>query len=204
MVNVIKKHLLFPTAVCEFKFIPDNKLVNAIKDEDLDFSPKNFARSTVQSKDQNLHRKKSFEGFTNKILESTKEVCQLYGYKYDKLEITNLWINFSEEGSAHNPHTHSNNIFSGVWFPFKNTSQTPMIYLDPRQQTNIFQPNIFERNNLNSSLMAFQPDEGRGLIFPAWLTHYVPPAIKKRISLSWNIILRGDYGEPKNLQTAHI
>ena len=79
-----------------------------------------------------------------------------------------------------------------------------MIYLDPRPQTNIFQPNIFERNNLNSSLMAFQPDEGRGLIFPAWLTHYVPPAIKRRISLSWNIILRGDYGEPKHLQNAHI
>ena len=59
MVNVIKTHNLFPTAVCEFKFVPDNKLVSAIKDEDLDVSPKNFAKSTVQSKDQNLHRKKS-------------------------------------------------------------------------------------------------------------------------------------------------
>ena len=92
----------------------------------------------VQSKDNNLHRKKEFEGF-EKMLETTKEVCQLYGYKYEKLEITNLWINFSEK-SSHNPHTHSNNIFSGVWYPFKNTSQTPIIFIDPRPQTNIGQP----------------------------------------------------------------
>ena len=43
-----------------------------------------------------------------------------------------------------------------------------------------------------------------GLIFPSWLEHYVPPALNTRISLSWNILLRGEYGNPDILQNAYI
>ena len=43
-----------------------------------------------------------------------------------------------------------------------------------------------------------------GLIFPAWLEHYVPPALCTRISLSWNTIIRGQYGNPDTLQNAYI
>ena len=49
-----------------------------------------------------------------------------------KLEITNMWIKFSQKGDIHNPHTHSNNIFSGVWYPFENKTQTPIMFQDPR------------------------------------------------------------------------
>ena len=31
-----------------------------------------------------------------------------------------MWINYSQKGDMHNPHNHSNNIFSGVWYPFHN------------------------------------------------------------------------------------
>ena len=45
---------------------------------------------------------------------------------------------------------------------------------------------------------------GTGYIFPSWLEHWVPPTKNKRISISWNIILRGDYGMPGTLQNANI
>ena len=202
MANVIKIHNLFPTVASEFKYIADKKLIDAIKNQDLwEGYSLNLSQ---QSKNNTLHKEKEFESITNKILETTKEICDFYEYSYKSIEITNLWVNFSSKNRFHSPHTHSNNIFSGVWFPFQNTSKTPIIFQDPRAAANVLVPKINNRNKYNSSLIMFQPHENVGYIFPSWLSHYVPPTTTNRISLSWNIILRGEYGEPNTLQNAHI
>ena len=59
-------------------------------------------------------------------------------------------------------------------------------------------------NELNSNMLAYPCTEGLGYIFPSWLQHRVPSTPVKRISISWNILLRGDYGEPNTLQNARI
>ena len=55
-------------------------------------------------------------------------------------------------------------------------------------------------------MVQFDAVNGTGLIFPSWLQHWVPPTQCKRgrISLSWNIILRGDYGDTGTFQNAYI
>ena len=52
--------------------------------------------------------------------------------------------------------------------------------------------------------MSFDSQEGYGLIFPSWLQHWVPQTNDERISIAWNIIIRGEYGEPNTLQNAYI
>ena len=42
------------------------------------------------------------------------------------------------------------------------------------------------------------------LFFPSWLMHWVPPTSEERVSVSWNILVRGEYGEPHTLQNAYI
>ena len=42
------------------------------------------------------------------------------------------------------------------------------------------------------------------LFFPSWLMHWVPPTSNERVSIAWNIIVRGEYGEPHTLQNAYI
>ena len=59
-------------------------------------------------------------------------------------------------------------------------------------------------NELTATLRAFEHKKNMGLIFPAWLMHFVPPVVSSRISISWNVLLRGKYGEPNTLQNAHI
>ena len=104
----------------------------------------------------------------------------------------------------HSPHTHSNNIFSGVWYPFEDISKTPIMFQDPRPACNVMIPYTFNRNPLNSNITQFYPTKDMGLIFPSWLMHYVPSALNNRISMSWNILLRGEYGNPNDLQNASI
>ena len=49
-----------------------------------------------------------------------------------------------------------------------------------------------------------KPAVGKFIMFPAWLQHWVPQTNNDRISISWNILLRGDYGQPGTLQNSHI
>ena len=53
-------------------------------------------------------------------------------------------------------------------------------------------------------MLQFDAEVGCGLIFPSWLMHWVPPTQEERISVSWNIILRGDYGSHEEYQYANI
>ena len=53
-------------------------------------------------------------------------------------------------------------------------------------------------------MVQFDAIEKMGYIFPSWLMHWVPQTLDERISISWNILVRGNYGEPDTLQNAHI
>tara|TARA_E500000178_G_C16758885_1_gene633850 strand:+ start:143 stop:748 length:606 start_codon:yes stop_codon:yes gene_type:complete len=201
MTHITKNNTLFPTVISEFEYIADEHLIDAIQNEDL--IDNKVIYHTRASKDNELHKKNEYKDLVNKILETTKEVCHLYDYEYKSLEITNLWINISQKGDCHSPHTHSNNIFSGVWYPFSGKYATPIMFSDPRPTQGHFSPKG-KINEYTTTLMSFQNKKNLGLIFPSWLTHYVPPALSTRISLSWNIIVRGEYGNSNDLQNAHI
>ena len=112
-----------------------------------------------------------------------------------------MWANKLIKGDVHPPHTHSNNIFSGVYY-LEGGSQIQ--FFDPRPQASVFQTNVTKVTQSNASMLAFDSQKGAGLIFPSWLTHWVPVTDKTRISISWNILLRGDYGQPNTLQNSHI
>jgi len=202
MADVMKHNYLFPTLVSEFKYVADKTLLDAIKNEDMNEKQMQF--SSKSSVDDNLHKKNEYQPLVKTILDNTKEICKMYDYQYEKIEITNMWINCSQKGDMHAPHTHSNNIFSGVWYPFHSDVQVPIYFQDPRPQTGVWQPRKTKVNTLTTNLMNFRNRKDIGYIFPAWLMHYVPPALITRISISWNILLRGEYGEPNTLQNAHI
>jgi len=200
MANVIKNHILFPTIVSEFEYVADENLLNAIRNEEL-YPPSN--RLSSRSMNNNLQKEEKYKPLVDKILNTTKEICELHEYEYKSLEITSLWINIAKTGDFHSPHTHSNNIFSGVWYPMI-CKETPITFLDPRPQSDNWSPRRKKTNDYTANMTAFPNKKNLGLIFPSWLMHYVPPATGNRVSMSWNVLIRGDYGEPDTLQNAHI
>jgi len=139
--------------------------------------------------------------FTKKIYNITEHICEKYEYLYDRLEFTGMWANKLNKGDIHPPHTHSNNIFSGVYY-LEGGSQIQ--FFDPRPQASVLHPNLKHTNFDNSGMIGFDAEKGTGLIFPSWLQHWVTKTDKTRISISWNILLRGDYGQPNTLQNSHI
>ena len=202
MVNVIQ-HKCFPTIINEFEFDMDKQehdlVINELNDEGGWLDDTYKGRELIKQTDANLGNR--IPKFTNQIGEITRKVCEQYSYKYDSFDITGMWANKLEKGDTHPPHTHSNNIFSGVYYL---EGGSEIQFFDPRPQSTVLHPNLKYTNFDNSGMIGFDAEKGTGLIFPSWLQHWVTKTNKTRISISWNILLRGDYGQPGTLQNSHI
>ena len=190
----VTQHKIFPTIVSEFKYDIGSEEHGIVLKE----LRSSETKMILQTKD-NLHTKLPL--FKKKIFETTEKVCREFKFLYNTLEITGMWANKLKKGDSHPPHTHSNNVFSGVYFLEQGS---PIQFFDPRPQASVLHPNLEYTTFDNSSMMQFNSQKGIGLIFPSWLQHWVPTTNKDRISISWNIILRGDYGQPHTLQNSHI
>ena len=196
MVDVVK-HSLFPTIINSFEFDMDEQEYNLVINK-LNNIEKSREELIIQTPD-NLFI--DIPKFANSIGAITEKVCEDLNYKYESIEMTGMWANKLVKGEVHPPHTHSNNIFSGVYY-LEGGSQIQ--FFDPRPQASVFQTDVTKVTQSNASMLAFDSQKGAGLIFPSWLTHWVPVTDKTRISISWNILLRGDYGQPNTLQNSHI
>ena len=197
MVNV-KQHKVFPTIINEIQFDMDEQEYNLVIDElnDMEkFEENNLIVQTTDDLSRHIPK------FTKSIYKITEKICEKYEYLYNRLEFTGMWANKLKAGDIHPPHTHSNNIFSGVYY-LEGGSQIQ--FFDPRPQASVLHPNLKYTNFDNSGMIGFDAEKGTGLIFPSWLQHWVTKTNKTRISISWNILLRGDYGQPGTLQNSHI
>ena len=197
MANV-KLHKCFPTVISEFSYHSDIVL----QEQMVDYIKKT-RKDHMYHTDDTLHNVPHFIDLRDIILDANKDHLKKLDYKYDHLEITGMWANYLSAGDSHPPHTHSNNFLSGVYYLFAGENTSPIQFFDPRPQANVLQPRN-SPNIMNSSMIQFNSIRGVGYIFPSWLQHWVPPTSKERISISWNIILRGEYGAPGTLQNAHI
>ena len=193
MVDVVQ-HKLFPTIVSEFEYNMGSDEHGVVLKE----LRSSETKVILQTQDD-LHKK--LPSFKRKVFEVTEKICRESKYRYDTLEVTGMWANMLKKGDSHPPHTHSNNVFSGVYYL---EDGAPIQFFDPRPQASVLHPNLEYTTFDNSSMVQFNSQKGMGLIFPSWLQHWVPTTEKDRISISWNIILRGDYGQPHTLQNSHI
>ena len=202
----INTHLVFPTALHIF----NHSMEQEEKQLMLDYIKGTRNKETVAvaglSKHTKsiLHKIPEFAKLRNTINEATHEVVKKMGYKYDSLEMTGMWGNALPRGNAHAPHTHSNHLFSGVFYIQSDKLSSPIQFFDPRPQSTVMRPSKNEDNTLNSDVIVIPCTTGVGVIFPSWLTHWVPPTGSERVSVSWNFIIRGMYGEPNSLQDVNI
>ena len=194
----VKTHECFPTLIHEFKLdLNHDKMIDYVYGN-------GEARGQIHQTQDDLHKVHVFKPLIDELVLIHDSIIRKLEYEYDKIEITNMWSNHLYNGDSHPPHTHSNNLFSGVYFLYCGVDTSPIQFFDPRVQSSILVPRRKNNNWHNSSMLQFDSVNGSGFIFPAWLQHWVPPTHHERISVSWNILVRGHYGEPKTFQNAYI
>ena len=208
MANV-ERHDFFPTCLYRFKHdFEENELENMINHIDLNSLSEHNGQTVKRTGSQNqddLQRIPTFSNLTRTIMDVSKHILNEQGYM-GEIEITNMWGNILRPQSqrAHAPHTHSNNFLSGVFYLKTSSDTSPIQFFDPRPQANVLKPRKKEFNLLNSDMAQFNSETGYGVVFPSWLQHWVPETKDERVSIAWNVIVRGKYGEPNTLQNATI
>ena len=208
MANV-ERHDFFPTCLYRFKHdFEENELDSMISHIDLNSLSEHNGQTVKRTGSQNqddLQRIPTFSNLTRTITDVSKHILNEQGYM-GEIEITNMWGNILRPQSqrAHAPHTHSNNFLSGVFYLKTSSETSPIQFFDPRPQANVLKPRKKEFNLLNSDMAQFNSETGYGVVFPSWLQHWVPETKDERVSIAWNALVRGKYGEPNTLQNATI
>lgn len=152
-----------------------------------------------------LHKMIIYDTLTKKILEYSKNVFDKLELKYDSFKITDMWSNVLKPGETHRPHTHSNNILSGVYY-VDAVETSGIIFTDPRPQAGVIQPDVNKQILDNASIIKYDSTTNRMILFPSWLQHYVPvnETNKNRISIAFNIMFKGLVGSSTEYQSAEF
>jgi len=155
--------------------------------------------------DPDLQTKEEFKIFSDMVLERSKEIIKILDYDVEDIAITDMWGNVLEKGEAHPPHTHSNNFLSGVYY-LHSDKAAGIQFFDPRPSADVIVPRKTKKTHNNSNLLSFASKTNRAVFFPSWLNHWVPQNISnnKRISIAWNVQLKGQVGEHHEYQSANF
>jgi uncharacterized protein (TIGR02466 family) len=164
----------------------------------------NTERTHTWQSTPNLHLLKSpaFSELTGRIEEAIGQVAETHQWVIQGFDFTGMWANILEPGEMIDPHSHQNNILSGVYHLKGDPKELShrIVFLSPMAGTNSFVPKS-NRHGFDlvqtghNSIYFFPCIPGTLLLFPSWLRHYVPTNRgESRMSISFNLIFRGEMG----------
>ena len=145
----------------------------------------------------------AFSWFAKDISKASFNIFDTLDYDVDEIEITGMWGNVLRPGEVHQSHTHSNNFLSGVFY-LSSDGATGLTVSDPRSAADVLVPRKKKKTPNNSNLLSYKSNQNRLIMFPAWLVHWVPvnKTKRNRISISFNIQVKGQLGERHEFQSA--
>jgi len=146
--------------------------------------------------EQTLHQVEEFAELMDLVRTAAAEAMALLEVEHSELDFTACWANINPRGSGHRAHVHPNNFLSGVYYLKVPQGSGTITFHDPRPQAATMVPRPRTRNAYNTMAQTLPVEEGRLLLFPAWLSHSVVPNPDPdvRISVSFNLMFR-EFGE---------
>jgi uncharacterized protein (TIGR02466 family) len=148
---------------------------------------------------------KELKNLKNNILVEIKNYFKEIINTHNKVEpyINQSWLNFTVKGTRHVSHHHENSYLSGVLY--LETDEKDQITF---AKSNYLQINIEPKNHnpFNSQSWHLPVIKNQILLFPSSLLHSVETkkSDKDRISLAFNVFLKGKIGEEKLLRGLNL
>jgi uncharacterized protein (TIGR02466 family) len=130
------------------------------------------------------------QDYCNKVLSITESITPY---------ITQSWLNYTETNQYHHKHSHPNSLISGVFYISCHEEFDKIKFFRNDYQT--IKPEIKDWNLYNSETWWFTVKTGDIILFPSSLTHMVETkeGNNTRISLAFNVFIKGTIGDNKKL-----
>mgnify|MGYP003148237229 FL=1 len=199
------RDLLFPTTIHYYdNVLEDKQLNNIIEFLEKQGKEKIKLNETWQSS-PDIYNHVKFKTLVKKIMDVSKNYLDEMNWVYSNYEITDMWANVNPPNNFHRPHMHSNNVLSGVFY-LKSDQNANIVFADPRPQAHIIEPEITNWQLNNSQNWYYISTVNRLILFPSYLSHHVPvnKSNQNRISISFNIMLKGKVGSSLELQSGNF
>jgi len=173
----------------ELSFIDKNKL-DVYKNEGNKTSNDNYILNTKPFKDLKTDLDLKIKDYFKKVISSTDAITPY---------ITQSWLNYTETNQYHHKHAHPNSLVSGVFYINCHEEHDKIKFFNDRYQT--IKPEVKDYNIWNSETWWFSVKTGDVILFPSSLTHMVETkqGDNTRISLAFNVFIKGTVGNNKNL-----
>ena len=113
--------------------------------------------------------------------------------------ITQSWLNYTETNQYHHKHTHPNSLVSGVFYINCHKENDKIKFFNNNYKT--IQLETKNWNLYNSETWWFTVKTGDVILFPSSLSHMVETkqGDNTRISLAFNVFIKGTLGDNKEL-----
>jgi uncharacterized protein (TIGR02466 family) len=113
--------------------------------------------------------------------------------------ITQSWLNYTETNQYHHKHTHSNSLVSGVFYINCQEEYDRIKFFNEKYKAIVL--DVENYNLYNSETWWLPVKTGDIILFPSSLTHMVETkqGNNTRISLAFNVFVKGNIGNEKNL-----
>lgn len=133
--------------------------------------------------------------------EDNKELCSWiekcidilrinFQFPFEKISLTNIWLNKQTTNTFHNTHTHPNSFLSGVLYLTSDDGETVFIRKDEWKNNIFFYPSSADQ------LSYIRPLAGKLIIFPSSLKHLVTinSSVSNRYTIAFNAFPEGNIG----------
>ena len=145
--------------------------------------------------EQRLLDNSLFSSLNNQILKYSKIYLNELGNEFEDVQIASSWATKLNKGISSVTHNHVNSYLSGVYYL---TEGSNIEFLNPLEQ--LWNFHAIKKPNPNNprSFQSFSitPTINTLILFPSFLLHHVhPPKDSKRISIAFNIIPKGEFGD---------
>jgi uncharacterized protein (TIGR02466 family) len=193
-------NVIFPTPVYisklnrklnkkELSFIDKNKL-DVYKNEGNTTSNDNYILNHKTFKDLKKDLDLRIQDYFDKIICPANNITPY---------ITQSWLNYTETNQYHHKHTHPNSLVSGVFYINCHKELDKIKFFNDGYKT--IRPEIKTWNLWNCETWWFPVNTGDIILFPSSLTHMVETkeGTNTRISLAFNVFIKGTIGDNKKL-----
>jgi uncharacterized protein (TIGR02466 family) len=173
----------------ELSFIDKTKL-DVYKNEGNTTSNDNYILNQKAFKELKTDLHLKVKDYFEKVISSTDATTPY---------ITQSWLNYTETNQYHHKHAHQNSLVSGVFYINCHEELDKIKFFKEGYQT--IKPEIKDWNLWNSESWWFPVKTGDVIMFPSSLTHMVEnkEGTNTRISLAFNVFIKGTIGNNKNL-----
>ena len=191
---------IFPTPIYISKL---NRELTSLELKFVNTNKKEFYKNdgNITSKNNYILNEKPFANIKKELDLRVKDYFEKVISPTDAITpyITQSWLNYTETNQFHHKHAHPNSLVSGVFYINCDNKFDKIKFFNDSYKT--IKPEIKDWNIWNSESWWFSVKTGDVILFPSSLTHMVETkeGTNIRISLAFNVFIKGTVGNNKNL-----